>query len=409
MNKKTVKKELPKEINEYIDEYIKTHTVKNMGDMEEMMRELFGPSLQRLLDAEMEAKLGYSKSERTDAMNSRNGHYKERNINTTYGEIPVSIPRDRMGECKSDLLPPYAKSLDGFEDKIISMYALGMTMSEIKDQIYQLFGCKLSEDMISDITDRMMPDILEWQKRKLEEVYPIVFIDATHFSVRSNGCVVKKAAYVVLGISKEGYKEVLSITVGENESAKVWANILNDLKNRGVNDVLVMCADGLTGIKEAISAVYPKCEYQRCIVHQIRTSMKFVSYKDYKELADDLKGVYQASTEELGYETLLKLEEKWVDKYPHAINSWLNNWDSLSTFYKFSPEIRKIMYTTNAIESLNNRYKSINKKRPVFPTDQALLKTLYLTTINMAKKWTGRMRGWDMIYNQLSILYEGRI
>lgn len=409
MNKKTVKKELPKEINEYIDEYIKTHTVKNMGDMEEMMRELFGPSLQRLLDAEMEAKLGYSKSERTDAMNSRNGHYKERNINTTYGEIPVSIPRDRMGECKSDLLPPYAKSLDGFEDKIISMYALGMTMSEIKDQIYQLFGCKLSEDMISDITDRMMPDILEWQKRKLEEVYPIVFIDATHFSVRSNGCVVKKAAYVVLGISKEGYKEVLSITVGENESAKVWANILNDLKNRGVNDVLVMCADGLTGIKEAISAVYPKCEYQRCIVHQIRTSMKFVSYKDYKELAGDLKGVYQASTEELGYETLLKLEEKWVDKYPHAINSWLNNWDSLSTFYKFSPEIRKIMYTTNAIESLNNRYKSINKKRPVFPTDQALLKTLYLTTINMAKKWTGRMRGWDMIYNQLSILYEGRI
>lgn len=403
------KNELPKEMNECIDEYIKTHSVKNMADMEEMMRNLFGPSLQRLLDAEMESKLGYSKSERTNTQNSRNGYYKERNINTTYGEIPVSIPRDRMGECKSDLLPPYAKSLDGFEDKIISMYALGMTMSEIKDQIYQLFGCKLSEDMISDITDRIMPDILEWQKRKLEEVYPIVFIDATHFSVRSNGCVVKKAAYVVLGISKEGYKEVLSITVGENESAKMWANILNDLKNRGVNDVLIMCADGLTGIKEAIAAVYPKCEYQRCIVHQIRTSMKFVSYKDYKELASDLKGVYQSSTEELGYESLLKLEEKWVSKYPHAINSWLNNWDSLSTFYKFSPEIRKIMYTTNAIESLNNRYKSINKKRPVFPTDQALLKTLYLTTINVAKKWTGRMRGWDMIYNQLSILYEGRI
>lgn len=403
------KNELPKEMNECIDEYIKTHSVKNMADMEEMMRNLFGPSLQRLLDAEMEAKLGYSKSERTDSSNSRNGYYKERNINTTYGEIPVSIPRDRMGECKSDLLPPYVKSLDGFEDKIISMYALGMTMSEIKDQIYQLFGCKLSEDMISDITDRIMPDILEWQKRKLEEVYPIIFIDATHFSVRSNGCIVKKAAYVVLGISKEGYKEVLSITIGENESAKVWANILNELKNRGVNDVLIMCADGLSGIKEAIAAVYPSCEYQRCIVHQIRTSMKFVSYKDYKELASDLKRVYQASTEELGYETLLKLEEKWVSKYPHAINSWLTNWDSLSTFYKFSPEIRKIMYTTNAIESLNNRYKSINKKRPVFPTDQALLKTLYLTTINMAKKWTGRMRGWDMIYNQLSILYEGRI
>ena len=189
----------------------------------------------------------------------------------------------------------------------------------------------------------------------------------------------------------------------------MWANILNDLKNRGVEDILIVCADGLSGIKEAITAVYPSCEYQRCIVHQIRTSLKFVSYKDYKEMAKDFKGIYQAPTEELGYEELLKLEEKWKSKYPHAINSWLNNWESLSTFFKFTPEIRKIMYTTNAIESLNNRYKSVNKKRPVFPTDQSLLKTLYLATINVAKKWTGRIHGWDMIYNQLSIIYEGRI
>ena len=370
------KNELPKEVNDYMDEYIKTHSIKNMDDMQEMMRNLFGPALQKMLDAEMEAKLGYSKNEKNDTTNSRNGYYKERNINTTYGEIPVSIPRDRLGECKSDLLPPYAKNINGFEDKIISMYALGMTTNEIKNQIYELFGCNLSDDMVSDITDKS---------------------------------VVKKAAYIVLGISKEGNKAILSITIGENESAKVWANILNDLKNRGVEDILIMCADGLTGIKEAISAVYPKCEYQRCIVHQIRTSLKFVSYKDYKEMANDLKGVYQASTEELGYEELLRLEEKWKNKYPHAINSWLNNWDSLSTFYKFSPEIRKVMYTTNAIESLNNRYKAVNKKRPVFPTDQALLKTLYLTTINVAKRWTGRIRGWDMIYNQLSIIYEGRI
>ena len=403
------KNELPKEVNDYMDEYIKTHTIKNMDDMQEMMRNLFGPALQKMLDAEMEAKLGYAKNEKNNSSNSRNGYYKERNIKTTYGEIPVSIPRDRFGECKSDLLPPYAKSINGFEDKIISMYALGMTTNEIKDQIYELFGCTLSDDMISDITDRIMPEILEWQKRRLDSVYPIVFIDATHFSVRCNGSVVKKAAYITLGINKEGNKEVLSITIGENESAKVWANILNDLKNRGVEDILIMCADGLTGIKEAINAVYPKCEYQRCIVHQIRTSLKFVSYKDYKEMANDLKGVYQAPTEEIGYEELLKLEEKWKSKYPHAINSWLNNWDSLSTFYKFSPEIRKVMYTTNAIESLNNRYKAVNKKRPVFPTEQALLKTLYLTTINVAKKWTGRVKGWDMIYNQLSIIYEGRI
>lgn len=220
-----------------------------------------------MLDAEMETKLGYSKHEKSDNENSRNGYYKERNINTTYGSIPVSIQRDRMGECKSDLLPPYAKSINGFEDKIISMYALGMTTNEIKDQIYELFGCQLSDDMISDITDKIMPEIQEWQKRKLDRVYPILFIDATHFSVRSNGSVVKKAAYIVLGISKEGKKEVLSITIGENKSAKVWANILNDLKNRGVEDILILCADGLSGIKEAITAVYPSCEYQRCIVH----------------------------------------------------------------------------------------------------------------------------------------------
>ena len=389
-----------------MDEYIKTHTIKNMDDMQEMMRNLFGPALQKMLDAEMESKLGYSKHEKSDNENSRNGYYKERNINTTYGSIPVSIPRDRLGECKSDLLPPYAKSINGFEDKIISLYALGMTTNEIKDQIYELFGCQLSEDMISDITDKIMPEIIEWQKRKLDRVYPIIFINATHFSVRSNGSVVKKAAYIVLGISKEGKKEVLSITIGENESAKIWANILNDLKNRGVEDILILCADGLSGMKEAITAVYSNCGYQRCIVHQIRTSLKFVSYKDYKEIARDFKGIYQAPSEEHGYEELLKLEEKWKKKYPHAINSWLSNWESLSTFFKFTPEIRKIMYTTNAIESLNNRYKSVNKKRPVFPIDQALLETLYLATINVAKKWTGRIHGWDMIYNQLSIIYE---
>ena len=196
--------------------------------------------------------------------------------------------------------------------------------------------------MISDITDKIMPEIQEWQKRKLDQVYPIIFIDATHFSVRSNGSVVKKAAYIVLGISKERKKEVLSITNGENESAKIWANILNDLKNRGVEDILIVCADGLSGIKEAITAVYPSCEYQRCTVHQIRISLKFVSYKDYKEMSKDFKGIYQAPSEELGYEELLKLEEKWKGKYPHAINSWLNNWESLSTFFKFNPEIRKI-------------------------------------------------------------------
>lgn len=400
---------IPDEMNNNMQEYIENNNVKDMNGLQEMMRQFFGGAIKNLLEAEMTSKLGYEKNERTDYENNRNGYHKERMINTSYGEIPVNIPRDRLGEYTSDLIPSYSRNISGFDEKIIGLYGLGMTNSEISDQIDQLFGCKLSEDMISDITDKILPEIREWQKRKLDKVYPIVFIDATHFSVRSNGVVVKKAAYVVLGINDQGFKEVLSIYIGENEGAKIWANILNDLKNRGVNDILILCADGLSGIKEAISAVFPETEYQRCIVHQIRTSLKFVSYKDYKEICADLKTVYTASTEEMAYENLVELEKKWGKQYPHAINSWIDNWDSLCTFFKFSKEIRKIMYTTNAIESLNNSYKRVNKKRPVFPTDDALLKTLYLTTINVSKKWTVRIQQWDMILSQLRIMYNNRI
>ena len=259
---------------------------------------------------------------------------------------------------------------------------------DIQEQIKEIFGCNLSPDMISDITDKIIPEIQEWQKRKLESVYPIVFIDATHFHVRDNGQIVKKATYVVLGIDKDGMKKVLTITIGENESAKYWMTVLNELKNRGVQDILVLCADGLTGLKDAISAIYPKTEYQRCIVHQIRNSLKYVPYTDRKELANDLKTVYKASTEELGYTNLLELEEKWKHKYSGAIQSWIDNWDVLSVFFKFSAEIRKIMYTTNAIESLNSTYKRINRNRNVFPTDMSLLKVLYLLTLKAEKKWS---------------------
>lgn len=409
--KEVIKKEgvLPPEIDSYITEYLKHKSVKNMADIQEMMRNMFGPAMQRILNAEMEAKIGYGKNERSDIENYRNGYYPERIVNTAYGEMPVKIPRDRMGEIESDLIPKYSRNINGFEEKVIAMYALGMTESEISGQIYDLFGCKLTDDMISDITDKILPDIQDWQKRKLDKIYPIIFIDATHFNVRDNGTVVKKAAYIVLGINSEGMKDVLSITVGENESAKIWMNILTDLKNRGLQDILIICADGLSGIKEAISAVYPKTEYQRCIVHQIRNSLKFVSYKEKKEMVEDMKLIYTASSEENGYKALLEFEEKWIKKYPSAVNSWINNWDVLSTFFKFSPELRKIMYTTNAIESLNNRYKSANKKRPVFPTNTSLLKVLYLNTKNIVKKWIGRIKDWDMILNQLKIMYDNRI
>lgn len=391
------------------EEIVKKYDAKTGKDLNQIMRDFMGPIIQKMLEAEMEAKIGYQKSERSNVDNYRNGYYPGRTINTDYGQMDVKVPRDRNNEIESDLLPKYSRNINGFEDKIIKMYGLGMSDKQIQEQIDELFGCKLSSDMISDITDKIIPDIQDWQKRKLDKVYPVVFIDAIHFSVKDNGQVVKKAAYVILGVDMEGIKQVLSIIVGENESAKMWLSILNDLKNRGVQDILILCSDGLTGIKEAINTAYPKAEYQRCIVHQIRNSLKYVKHENKKELAGDLKRVYTSSTAEQGYEVLLELEEKWGKKYPNAIRSWQDNWDSLSTFFQYSQELRRVMYTTNAIESLNSSYRRANRNRVVFPTNMALLKTLYLATKNIEKKWTVRHKDWDIILSQLSILYPERI
>ena len=352
---------------------------------------------------------GYSKSERSDVENYRNGYYPERTVSTEMGDIPIKVPRDRNGEIESDLVPKYSRTVNGFDEKIIAMYALGLSDKDIQEQVKDIFGCDISPDMISNITDKIIPEIQEWQKRKLEKVYPIVFIDATHFHVKDNGQIIKKAAYVVLGIDSDGMKSVLNITIGENESAKYWMTVLNELKNRGVQDILILCADGLTGLKDAISAVYPNTEYQRCIVHQIRNSLKYVPYYDRKELANDLKTVYTAPNAEGGYEALIELEEKWKSKYPGAIKSWFDNWELLSVFFKFSAEIRKIMYTTNAIESLNSTYKRINRNRKIFPTDMSLLKVLYLSTLRAEKKWSMRTKDWDLCLSQFKIMYEGRI
>lgn len=405
-------KKVEKEKNEIVEEFFRRNdpkNIKSMSDMYAAWKDFFAPAFQQLLDVEMETKIGYSKNERTDNNNYRNGYYPERTVATEMGDIPVKVPRDRNGEIDSDLVPKYSRTANGFDEKVISMYALGMSDKDIQEQIKEIFGCNLSPDMISDITDKIIPEIQEWQKRKLESVYPIVFIDATHFHVRDNGQIVKKAAYVVLGIDKDGMKKVLTITIGENESAKYWMTVLNELKNRGVQDILVLCADGLTGLKDAISAIYPKTEYQRCIVHQIRNSLKYVPYTDRKELAKDLKTVYKASTEEIGYTNLLELEEKWKNKYPGAIQSWIDNWEVLSVFFKFSAEIRKIMYTTNAIESLNNCYKRLNKGRRVFPTVQALEKSMYLSTQMITEKWTSRYSNWGVTLSELSIYFPDRV
>lgn len=262
---------------------------------------------------------------------------------------------------------------------------------------------------VSNITDRLLPEIEEWQNRPLSDVYPIVFIDAVHFSVRDNGIIRKLAAYIILGINSDGHKEVLSIQVGENESSKYWLSVLNELKNRGVKDILILCADGLSGIKESIAVAFPNTEYQRCIVHQVRNTLKYVSDKDKKEYAKDLKTIYQAASEEIAHKNMEQITEKWESKYPNAMKSWTKNWDAISPIFKFSADVRKVIYTTNAIESLNSTYRRLNRQRSVFPSDTALLKALYLATFEATKKWYLPLRNWGKVYGELSIMFEGRL
>ena len=262
--------------------------------------------------------------------------------------------------------------------------------------------------MVSDITDRLLPQIEEWQNRPLDEVYPVVFIDAVHFSVRDNGQIKKLAAYVILAVSLTGHKEVLSIHIGENESAKYWLGVLNELKNRGVKDILVICADGLSEMKEAVAAAYPQTELQRCIVHQVRNTLKYVGEKNKKEFAKDLKTIYQAPSEKAALEPLERVTAKWETDYPNAMKSWHTNWDVISPIFKFSAQVRKVIYTTNAIESLNSGYRRLNKQRSVFPSDTALLKALYPATTEISKKWTMPLRDWGLAYSQLAIFFEDR-
>lgn len=284
-----------------------------------------------------------------------------------------------------------------------------MTTRQISEALEDIYGFEASEGFISDVTDKILPQIEDWQKRPLAEVYPVLYINAIHYSVRDNGVIRKLAAYVILGINMDGQKEVLTIQVGENESSKYWLPVLNELKNRGVKDILIICADGLSGIKEAIAAAYPKTEYQRCIVHQVRNTLKYVADKDRKPFANDLKAIYQAPSEEQALEALERVTGKWSVKYPNSMKSWKQSWDAISPIFKFSTEVRKVIYTTNAIGSLNSTYRKLNRQRSVFPSDTALLKALYLATFEATKKWTMPIRNWGQVYGGLSILYEGRL
>ena len=391
-----------------IQQLLQEYDIETAEDIQDALKDLLGGTIKEMMEAEMDDHLGYQKSERSDSDDYRNG-YKSKRVNSSYGSMDIDVPQDRKSTFEPQVVKKRQKDISDIDQKIISMYAKGMTTRQISETIEDIYGFETSEGFISDVTDKILPQIEDWQNRPLDEVYPILYIDAIHYSVRDNGVIRKLAAYVILGINTEGKKEVLSITVGDNESSKYWLSVLNELKNRGVKDILIICADGLSGIKEAIAAAFPKTEYQRCIVHQVRNTLKYVPDKDRKAFASDLKTIYHASDEEKARLALNRVTEKWTVKYPNSMKRWYDNWDAITPIFKFSPDVRKVIYTTNAIESLNSTYRKLNRQRSVFPSDTALLKALYLATFEATKRWTMSIRNWGQVYGELSIMYDGRL
>ena len=401
----------PKELmKQYVDSQNFTSTTEIM----QAMKDLFRDAIQQVMESELDVELGYEKSERMSdsesailSKNYRNG-YSKKTVKTQLGEIEVKVPRDRNGEYEPKIIGKYSRNADGMEEKILSLYACGMSQRDIAEQIKNLYDVEISPELVSKISEKIMPEVNDWQNRPLEAVYPFVFMDAIHYKVKENHQYITKAAYVVLGITMEGSKDILGIWIGEHESSKFWLNVLTELKSRGVRDVYLFCVDGLTGFREAIEAVYPNAGIQRCIIHQIRYSTRFVSYKDIKELMADLKLVYTAVTEDEALHNLMSFKEKWSKSYPSCVKTWEDNWDILSTFFAYPAEIRKIIYTTNIIEGLNRQFRQITKNKPSFSYDESLRKMLYLASKNIVKRWTQRCRNWDVVLNYLKVMFEDR-
>lgn len=400
-----------KERKENLRNIMKGLDVKSFDDLKDVFKLMVGEMLENGLEGELDDELGYTKYDyrNKDGENSRNG-YSKKTLKTSFGETEIKVPRDRDGEFEPQLVKKNQTTLTGdIEEKILSMYAKGMTTSDIEAHIQDIYGLECSDSTISRITDKILPVVREWQSRPLEEIYAVVFMDAIHFHVRSEGQIVKKAVYIAIGINMNGLKEVLGMWVGENESAKFWLSVMNGLKNRGLQDILIACVDGLTGFPAAIEAVYPKTEIQQCVIHQIRNTTRFVSYKDIKALMADLKKVYAAVDEQTALAELENFDEKWGNKYPKIAISWRDNWANLSTYFKYPQEVRTLIYTTNAIEGFNRQLRKVTKNKGVFPTDDSLLKMLYLAMMDITKKWTGKCREWGQIHSQLEIFFADRL
>jgi len=399
---------IPDEKKELLVSLIETYNIQTTADLQEALKDLLGGTIQTMLEQEISSQIEEREAASPEYNDSRNG-YKDKTLRSTMGEIPIQVPQDRNSDFEPMVVPKYHRDISQIEGKIIAMYARGMSTRQISEQIKDIYGFEVSEGLVTGITNQLMPEIEAWQKRPLSAVYPIVFIDAIVFNVREDNIIRKSAAYVILGVSEEGHKEVLSITVGESESAKFWLGVLNELKNRGVKDIFVLCADGLSGIKEAIAAAYPMTEYQRCIVHMVRNTLKYVADKDKKAFANDLRTIYHAPNEAQGHAQMLAVTQVWERKYPGCMRRWEENWDVISPMFKFSQAVRQVIYTTNAIESLNSGFRRLNRVRSAFPSSNALLKALYLATFQLTKKWTLPLRNWGVVRGELAIMYAGRM
>lgn len=389
------------------------NSLKKTEEIKTQLRELVKQTLQEAYEAEIEEFVGYPrrkppKGKDSKSSNTRNGYGKKR-VKSDSGEVELEVPRDRNSEFEPQIVKKRQSVLDDLEDKIVALYSKGMTTRDIQEIMEDMYGVELSPSLISRLTDRMLPRLEEWQSRPLKEVYAVLWLDCIFYKVREEGKVINKAIYVVIGLGIDGRKEILGFWISAKESSGYWLGVLNDLKSRGVRDVFIFSVDGLRGLEEAIRASYPDSDIQRCVIHQIRNSLRYVSWKEKRELSKDLKEVYRASTIEEASGAMEGFEEKWGNKYPHIIKSWRENWESLMTYFRYPVEIRKLVYTTNLIESVNSKFRKVTDAKRVFPSDNSVLKALFMAARDLERKWTRPIVNWSVIYAQLCILFEDRM
>lgn len=392
--------------NKIVEELLSKANPGEIFGKDGLFQQLKKQIVERVLSSELEHDLGYSKHSKVPKIdnNRRNGSYEKTIIDENGSQITVDVPRDREGEFSPQLLPKGIRRFNGFDDKVISLYARGMTMSEIQGHLEEIYQTEISKDLISTITDGVIDEVTRWQNRLLDSVYPILYLDCIHVKSRDNNIVINKAVYLAIAVNIEGKKELLGIWVGKNEGSKFWMQVVTELKNRGVEQIYVACVDGLKGFPEAIGSVFPNTIVQLCIVHMVRNSVRYVSYKDLKEVTADLKKIYTATTEEMAHFELKQFGSKWDNKYPVISDIWQRNWSGIIPFFAFPTEIRKVIYTTNVIESVNRQIRKIIKNKGVFPDDKSIQKIIFLALRNAAKKWTMPLKDWPLALNQFEIL-----